>query len=392
MPESARASDVDHLLEKLRSESWSHRAEALREATGRLAEGGFAQNLEDRLAPAIIAAAKDDKWEVRKAAALALAEFRHFNDDAVRQALDTLSQDSNRFVSQAAARASRRLRSRADEAKGWPLTGDASDPLLQHIVAQIREIGLQSMTPAMLYDLAKESSESSYRVLAAETAHEIKTLLTPFEGYLTELRDHLDGRGHADPTATRYLDSTFSRLQQIQTMVDNLHAYSSSVKGESFTPVDLARVVRDAVAIGVDRASTSADVSSIAQKIQVPEGLTIDGLQGRLVRAFANLVANACQAMPEGGVLDVRATRLSTESVELTVSDTGHGMTSEEIEDAMERFRTTRRKEGGTGLGLPIAERIIQDDHGGDLSIESTPGRGTRVVVVLPVHHEAHEE
>ena len=134
------------------------------------------------------------------------------------------------------------------------------------------------------------------------------------------------------------------------------------------------------------------DVSSISQKIQVPEGLTIDGLQDRLVRALTNLVANACQAMPEGGTLEVRATRLGTESVELTVSDTGHGMTSEEIEDAMERFRTTRRKDGGTGLGLPIAERIIQDDHGGDLSIESTPGRGTRVVVVLPVHHEAHEE
>jgi signal transduction histidine kinase len=116
--------------------------------------------------------------------------------------------------------------------------------------------------------------------------------------------------------------------------------------------------------------------------------VVIEAVEERLVRALANLVANAYQAMSAGGALHVRGRAIGGASVEVSVSDTGRGMTAEQVEDAMERFRSTRKDEGGTGLGLPIAERIIVEDHGGELTVESTPGEGTRVIVVLPLRHD----
>ena len=78
--------------------------------------------------------------------------------------------------------------------------------------------------------------------------------------------------------------------------------------------------------------------------------------------------------------------------VALSIGDTGVGMTSEEVEHAMKRFRTTRGDRGGTGLGLPIAQRIIEHDHRGQLSIESERGLGTTAVVVLPLRREDMSE
>lgn len=215
--------------------------------------------------------------------------------------------------------------------------------------------------------------------------------MTPFEGYLVELRRHLAEQEPADAAADHYLATALARLQQLQLMVENLHVYSSQTEA-TFAPVDLARVVQDAVALGLERATSDGDASAIEQRVDVPAGLIIETLQERLVRAVANLIANAHQAMPEGGTLGIRAKLVGAEFVELTVSDTEHGMSANQIEQAMERFGTTRRDEGGTGLGLPIAERIIERDHGGELSIESTPGAGTKVVIVLPVRRDAEKE
>jgi signal transduction histidine kinase len=238
------------------------------------------------------------------------------------------------------------------------------------------------MTPARIYELAMQIAEQSYRELAADTAHEIRTLLTPLEGYLVELGRHLGARAASDATSERYLATAFERLQQLRTLVDDLHVYSTPGERD-FAPVDLAAVVRDAVALGSERAGAEGRI--VGEEIDVPPGLIIDALPQRLVRAVANLVANAWQAMPDGGTLRVRARRRDDDRVELVIADRGHGMSAEVLAQARKRFRSTRRDAGGTGLGLPIAERIVVDDHGGELAIASTPGEGTTVTLLLPV-------
>jgi len=94
--------------------------------------------------------------------------------------------------------------------------------------------------------------------------------------------------------------------------------------------------------------------------------------------------------MPAGGTLSIAA-RPVDRSVELAVRDTGCGMSPEVVEQARLRFRTTRRDQGGTGLGLPIAERIVVGDHGGELLIDSLVGNGTTVTIRLPARQRSSE-
>jgi signal transduction histidine kinase len=93
-----------------------------------------------------------------------------------------------------------------------------------------------------------------------------------------------------------------------------------------------------------------------------------------------NLLINAVQAMDGGGQLVVR-TRPAGLGVLLELIDTGPGMEPETLAKAFRAFYTT--KQGGSGLGLPTARKIVEA-HGGSIDIESTPGRGTKVTIWLP--------
>jgi signal transduction histidine kinase len=141
-----------------------------------------------------------------------------------------------------------------------------------------------------------------------------------------------------------------------------------------------------------------------AQKIRIVTDLTLEEARVRMNRqqlthAFMNLLLNAIQAMPDGGTLTIRAAVLPPEraatiagqgtgptpprpAARITVSDSGPGIPPEHLDRIFEPYFTT--KEGGTGLGLALAHKIIQE-HGGSIEAESRPGSGATFVVVLPV-------
>jgi signal transduction histidine kinase len=107
---------------------------------------------------------------------------------------------------------------------------------------------------------------------------------------------------------------------------------------------------------------------------------------------FDNLVNNACQAMPQGGTVTIAVKRGEIDgapAVKIQISDKGVGMEDEVLERAIDPFFTTRPS--GTGLGLPIVERIVQA-HGGDMVLESEQGVGTTVTLLLPLGPPAEVE
>ena len=107
----------------------------------------------------------------------------------------------------------------------------------------------------------------------------------------------------------------------------------------------------------------------------------IEGNAPEIREAMTNLVLNAIDAMPGGGKLRI-CTDASDGWARVTISDTGGGMTPEVQERIFEPFFTTKGQQGN-GLGLCIVRRIVRE-HGGDIRIESTPGEGTRFIVLLP--------
>ncbi len=112
-----------------------------------------------------------------------------------------------------------------------------------------------------------------------------------------------------------------------------------------------------------------------------------------LYRAFVNLLANALQAMPEGGILRVRTAltngRFGPPQVELTIQDTGPGIPLKIRKKIFNPFFTTREK--GTGLGLAIVRSII-DSHNGEIEVESEEGKGTSMIIRLPLYQPPPEE
>jgi signal transduction histidine kinase len=102
-----------------------------------------------------------------------------------------------------------------------------------------------------------------------------------------------------------------------------------------------------------------------------------------LIQAFMNLFLNGIQAMPEGGTLRVTANWVpDSKYLTVSVEDTGLGIPPEHVPQIFDMFFTTRK--GGTGLGLPLVQRIIYE-HQGFLEVDSTPGKGSCFWIRLPV-------
>jgi two-component system sensor histidine kinase PilS (NtrC family) len=107
----------------------------------------------------------------------------------------------------------------------------------------------------------------------------------------------------------------------------------------------------------------------------------IDADSEQLQQVFWNLARNALQSMPSGGVLHASVQRNSNSRLRITFSDTGRGMSPEQVEHLFEPFSSTT---GGTGLGLSIVYQIIRD-HGGTINVRSREGKGTIITMELPV-------
>jgi signal transduction histidine kinase len=116
-----------------------------------------------------------------------------------------------------------------------------------------------------------------------------------------------------------------------------------------------------------------------------PNVPAINGDAGMLRQVFMNLAINACQAMPNGGTLRLVAAAASRARVEIRFEDTGVGIPPENLHKIFDLYFTT--KDHGTGIGLSMVYRIVQL-HDGEIEVESTPGRGTTLKVLLPRAHE----
>lgn len=146
------------------------------------------------------------------------------------------------------------------------------------------------------------------------------------------------------------------------------------------TPVDLNGVIDGAL----DLLASRCQKESVAvERDLAPRLPQIVADPSQLNQVLVNLVVNAVQAMPRGGTVRI-ATRPAVDGVILAVEDSGIGMDREVLEEIFTPFFTTKDVHEGTGLGLPVVHGIVSS-HGGTISVQSQPGRGSRFEIHLPV-------
>ncbi len=219
--------------------------------------------------------------------------------------------------------------------------------------------------------------------LAGALAHEIRNPLNSIGLNAGALELHLRN-GSTDPRRVATMQESVSTiLEETRRLTDLLNNYlgllrSSPVEGQ----VDLRDLCRRVARL----LRYTAIRSRVEIRLEGDETLPpVRGVPDRLQQAVLNLVLNAIQAMPEGGVVRL-ATRADSGVVRLTVIDTGPGLPPE-VEKSLFQTGVTS-KPGGTGLGLPLV-KMIAESHGGSVWYRSSPGEGTAFTLVLPARAAA---
>ena len=176
-------------------------------------------------------------------------------------------------------------------------------------------------------------------------------------------------------------------------LVANLHRAGELIQSFKQVAVDRSHVERREFNLLEATEQIIASVRPVMRKaqiaivIEIAPDIVMDSDPGSYGQVLTNIFLNAAiHAFPDGraGTIEVRARPLGARHVEIVVSDDGVGMTEEVRQRAFDPFFTTRRSEGGTGLGLHIIHNLVTQSLGGRLQLESAPGRGTTIRIVLP--------
>jgi signal transduction histidine kinase len=256
--------------------------------------------------------------------------------------------------------------SRGDEVR-------ALEGSVQRLIERERAVEAQSRERGER--LAERQGFAEVGELAAEMAHEFKRPLASIRSAI----DLLEQEYVLEGSAREVLGAVNGQLERLTDTMQDLFSLARPVSLER-APQRVADLLDDAL-LELDRAPSGGRLEVRREYGGPGGGPWVAADRRRLRQAFANVLANAVEAMPEGGTLTIAACPRADGQVEVTVADTGAGIPAAEIGRAILPFYST--KPLGTGLGLPLVARIVAA-HGGRLALESSTGRGTTVRITLP--------
>lgn len=251
--------------------------------------------------------------------------------------------------------------------------GGASVPLRVLVVYDVSD------RVAMEKALREKDRMAALGLLAAGVAHEVNTPITGISSYAQMLLADTP----SDDPRREILQKVERQTFRAARIVNNLLDFARKRTDERGS-IDLGAVVAEALDLLNERRARRG----VELDLRVPsEPLTVVGNDGELQQVFTNLALNAIDAMEGGGTLTV-VVKSHGGRARLVMEDTGPGIPPADLERIFEPFFSTKVERGGTGLGLSISRDIVHR-HGGEITVESEPGRGTRFVVELPLETPA---
>jgi signal transduction histidine kinase len=231
--------------------------------------------------------------------------------------------------------------------------------------------------------------------LSAGVAHEVKNPLNAMMIHLELLRQKftprravaagVSARGGVASAEPPSFDSA-EAIQHVNVIAGEIRRLDEVVQGFlKFTrpedlklqPIALSALFGEVVPI----VKPEAERTGVQLSFECDDTIEVNADSAMLRQAFLNLALNACQAMPNGGALQIRSEAIRGHRVLITFADTGVGIKPEHLKRIFDLYFTT--KDRGSGIGLSMVYRTIQM-HDGEIEVESTPGKGTTFRVTLP--------
>jgi len=259
------------------------------------------------------------------------------------------------------------------EAAGRVAEGDYSVRVQEQGPREVRALAraFNSMTARLA------ASDEQRRNLLADVTHELRTPLTVIQGNLEGL---LDG---VYPRDDVHLQPILEETRVLSRLIDDLRTLALAESGAlrlEKEPTDLATLASQVAA------SFRAQADALQIELSVDAAPDLPALEvdpARIRQVLENLIANALRYTPGNGTIRVQCSFEGGTHVTVTVSDTGAGIPADELAHIFDRFYKSRDSRGA-GLGLAIAKNLVAS-HGGEISVQSEPGQGTRLRFTLPL-------
>jgi len=246
------------------------------------------------------------------------------------------------------------------------------------------KLRLAAVTAAMRQRNERMEKLATIGTLAAGVAHEVGTPLGIISGRAEQLLARVPD-GDEGEAERRGLGSILTQVDRVSSTIRQLldFARPRAVEAEVLAP---ATVLHGAAVLLEHRFQQAGVLLHLPPALPLPP-MKADATQ--LEQALINLLNNACDACVDGGEVTARVYQRA-DQVAFEIGDSGSGITSENLPRVLDPFFTTKKRGQGTGLGLSIVADIVKN-HGGLLEIESEPGKGTTVRILLRAEAEPEE-
>jgi two-component system NtrC family sensor kinase len=220
--------------------------------------------------------------------------------------------------------------------------------------------------------LVQSEKLAAVGLLAGNIAHELNNPLSGLKAMAQILKKEISP---SDPHS-QDIDEIEKAVTRCQGIIKNLLNFSESPQNE-FEKIDLNDVIESTLPLLKTAIRNQQLHTSFDKKIK-----SVSGQPGQLQQVFFNLINNACQALPEGGVITVKTWQSKKFSC-VSISDNGPGISDDIKSRIFEPFFTTKETGKGTGLGLSVSQNIIEK-HKGTIILESELGVGTTFTISIP--------
>lgn len=228
--------------------------------------------------------------------------------------------------------------------------------------------------------MSLEEQEELRRRLLGDVAHELRSPITIVKSHLEAFED-----GVWSPTPER-IKLTVGEIDRLSSLISEIERLSSLESGDEHLNYSLSNLSEELEREAATLGPMYRD-KALSLQLDIEPGVVAAVDIAKLRRAVENLLQNALRYTDSGGSVTL-ALKTDGKKAEISVTDSGIGISEKDIQYIFERFYRTdksrTRESGGMGIGLAIAKAIVEA-HGGDITVESEEGRGSRFVITLPV-------